>query len=147
MSLHLPQRAPRKHRAQDRIRQLEATVADQSMRLQAADKLIRNVLREKSDTYLDLRNAEQARDCADALAETRLQQIRDLQRKVDELTRRLEVQCLAESAATRTQEIDLRELQARFTDGPVVTLHHSPQATSPAHVPSCAKPGPAEGAA
>ncbi|MFE3678794.1 hypothetical protein [Streptomyces griseus] len=35
-----------------------------------------------------------------------------------------------------TAPIDVRDLQARFTAGPVVSLHHSPQAADPAHIPA-----------
>lgn len=35
-----------------------------------------------------------------------------------------------------TTPIDVRELRDRFNAGPVVTLHHSPQAANPAHVPA-----------
>ncbi|MER6601115.1 hypothetical protein [Streptomyces parvus] len=35
-----------------------------------------------------------------------------------------------------TAPIDVRELQARFAAGPVVSLHHSPQAADPAHIPA-----------
>lgn len=84
MTINLPgRRLPqRKHRAPDRIRQLEAQVTDLSTRLSAADQMIRTVLREKSDTYLDLRNAQQQLDCTNALAATRLLQIRALKATV-----------------------------------------------------------------
>ena len=35
-----------------------------------------------------------------------------------------------------TAPIDVRELRDRFNAGPVVTLHHSPQAENPTHVPA-----------
>lgn len=35
-----------------------------------------------------------------------------------------------------TAPIDVRELQARFTAGPVVSLRYSPQATDPTHIPA-----------
>lgn len=35
-----------------------------------------------------------------------------------------------------TAPIDVRELRTRFTAGPVVSLHHSPQAADPAHIPA-----------
>lgn len=41
-----------------------------------------------------------------------------------------------------TASIEYRTLRERFTAGPVVTLHRSPQAANPAHVPAWAlKPG------
>ena len=35
-----------------------------------------------------------------------------------------------------TTPIDVRELRDRFNAGPVVTLHHSPQAANPARIPA-----------
>lgn len=35
-----------------------------------------------------------------------------------------------------TAPIDVRELRNRFTAGPVVSLHHSPQAADPTHIPA-----------
>jgi seryl-tRNA synthetase len=34
-----------------------------------------------------------------------------------------------------TTPIDVRELRERFNTGPIVTLHHSPQAADPTHIP------------
>lgn len=53
-----------------------------------------------------------------------------MQRQIDDLTRRLTIGVLAEAAASQTQEIDARSLQARFADGPVVGLHNSPLAVT-----------------
>lgn len=75
----------------------------------------------------------QREDHADTVAriEARHTEITDeMQREIDDLTRRLEVQVLAEAAASQTQEIDAREIQARFADGRVVSLHHAPQAVT-----------------
>jgi uncharacterized coiled-coil DUF342 family protein len=58
--------------------------------------------------------------------------VAEMQQHINDLTRRLNVGVLAEAAASKTQEIDARELQARFAEGPVVSLHHSPQADVPA---------------
>ena len=58
--------------------------------------------------------------------------VAEMQQQINDLERRLEVGVLAEAAASKTQEIDARELQARFTEGPVVSLQHSPQADVPA---------------
>ncbi|MFI2349756.1 hypothetical protein ACH492_22415 [Streptomyces sp. NPDC019443] len=74
-----------KHRAPDRIAALEAEVADLKRRLASADQLIRTVIVEKSDTYLDLRNAEQARDCAQAAAAVKDLQLRDLHTRIRDL--------------------------------------------------------------
>jgi len=58
--------------------------------------------------------------------------VAEMQQHIDDLTRRLNIGVLAGAAASETQEIDASELQARFADGPVVSLHHSPQADVPA---------------
>lgn len=45
----------------------------------------------------------------------------------------------SDGADQATEPIDVRDLRARFAEGPVVTLHPSPQAAvDPAHVPSLA---------
>lgn len=49
-------------------------------------------------------------------------------REIDKLQRRIDVGIKAEHVIAKTQEIDTAELQQRFTAGPVVSLHHSPQA-------------------
>ena len=78
-------RTERKHRALDRIADLKTEVADLKRRLADADALIRRVMVEKSDTYLDLRNAEQARDCAQAAAAVKDVQIRELNHRIRDL--------------------------------------------------------------
>ena len=78
-------RTERKHRALDRIADLKAEVADLQRRLASADTLIRRVMVEKSDTYLDLRNAEQARDCAQAAVAVKDVQIRELNNRIRDL--------------------------------------------------------------
>ncbi|MFE3326831.1 hypothetical protein [Streptomyces sp. NPDC059176] len=135
------------HRADDKIAELRGDVLRLLNWQTAAQDYFAVLQQDRADVYAAWQYAEDKAARAEDIVVWQDARIRDLQRQVDELTRRLEVQCLAESAATRTQEIDLRELQARFTSGPVVSLHHSSQATSPAHVPSRAKPDPAEGAA
>jgi phage host-nuclease inhibitor protein Gam len=69
-------------------------------------------------------------DHADTVARIEAQHaavVAAMQQQIDDLTRRLQVGVLAEAAASKTQEIDVREAQARFAEGPVVSLHHSPQ--------------------
>ncbi|MEY9995812.1 hypothetical protein ABIE67_007844 [Streptomyces sp. V4I8] len=66
--------------------------------------------------------------------------VRGLEAQITRLERRLEVSVLAEAAAAQTQEIDLRTLQERFAEGPVVALNQTPQARrSPDHVPGWVK--------
>jgi len=87
VSITIPglRRTERKHRALDKVAELAAEVADLKRRLASADVLIRTVIVEKSDTYLDLRNAEQARDCAQAAVAVKDLQIRDLNNRIRDL--------------------------------------------------------------
>jgi chromosome segregation ATPase len=80
--------------------------------------------------------AEQgARAVAEADVEARDRWIKDMERELADARRRLDIGVLAEAAASRTQETDMRDLRDRFATGPVVTLNNSPQAASPTHVP------------
>lgn len=118
MSITIPGlrgRADRKHRAPDRIAALEAEVADLKRRLASADVLIRRVMVEKSDTYLDLRNAEQARDCAQAAAAVKDVQIRELNARIRDLE---EARGQAPAAPLVTA--------ARFDSGPVLRAGKRP---------------------
>lgn len=127
------------HRADDKIRELRADVLHLLNWQANAQDYFAILQTDRADVYAAWQYAEDKAARAEDVVVLQEARLRDLQRQVDELTRRLEVQCLAESAATTTQEIDLRDLQARFKDGPVVSLHHSPQATSPNHIPSWAR--------
>ncbi len=140
---------PRKvNRAEVKLRKTEAHLAavqaDNARLLNrqaAADDFFMVQAQLITDLEADVRRlreelaAEQgARAVADADVEARNRWIRDLEREVSELKRRLEVRTWAEAAAARTQEIDVRDLRERFATGPVVSLHHSPQAsTNPGH--------------
>ncbi|WP_406730945.1 hypothetical protein [Streptomyces sp. NBC_01794] len=81
----IPWKGTGTRRAPDRVAALEARVADLNRRLASADTLIRAVMVEKSDTYLDLRNAEQARDCAQADAAAKGVQNRELKQRIRDL--------------------------------------------------------------
>lgn len=133
---------PRKaNRAEIKLRKTEAHLAavqEDNVRLlnrqAAADDLIaRQAQRinrlEADDRDLRLRlTAEQGAHAADV--ETRNRWIRDLERQLADAARRLEIRTWAEAAAATTQEIDVRSLRERFASGPVVSLHHSPQAST-----------------
>jgi len=92
-------------------------------------KAARNQLQEQLDTagidlsgaLEDLRAAEQSIRHLDAVV-----LLRDME--IDKLNERIRVGIGAEHVIAKTQEIDTRELQDRFTEGPVVSLHHAPQA-------------------
>ncbi|WP_326739096.1 hypothetical protein [Streptomyces sp. NBC_01022] len=60
--------------------------------------------------------------------------LRDQQ--IDELAERIRIGIGAEHVIARTQEIDARDMQARFASGLVVTLARSPRAADPAHIPA-----------
>ena len=150
-------RAHGKHRKATRLElvekvgRLERELADRESLLREAATTLgetigeRNQLQDQLDEAgIELSGEREDHDQMVARIEARhTATVAEMQREIDDLTRRLEVQCLAEAAASKTQEIDAREIQARFADGPVVSLHHSPQAADPAHVPSWAKPDPA----
>lgn len=80
---------------------------------------------ELSGALEDLRAAKQSIRHLDAVV-----LLRDTE--IDKLNERIRVGIGAEHVIAKTQEIDARELQARFTEGPVVSLHHAPQADTPA---------------
>lgn len=123
-------------RTDSKITQLRADVSRLLNWKLAADDYFAILQQDRADVYAAWQYAEDEAARAGDIVVWQEAKLRDLRRQVDELTRRLEVQCLAESAATTTQEIDVREIQARFANGPVISLHHSPQAKNPAHVPS-----------
>ena len=164
MSIALPRirrdsKPQRKHRATDRIAELEAQHAaelaglrEENVRMhyfkQAADdhfmvmhQLVTDLEADVRRLRADLVDAQGARAVAEADVEARNAWIADLERQAAELRERLDVRTFAEAAAARTQEIDVRSLQERFATGPVVALHEAPlAATDPARVPD---PGPA----
>lgn len=115
MSITIPWKGTGTRRAPDRIAALEARVADLKRRLASADTLIRRVLVEKSDTYLDLRNAEQARDCATAAAAVKDVQIRELNARIRDL----------EEQRGETPEAPL-VTATRFDNGPVLRAGKRP---------------------
>ena len=150
-------RAHGKHRKATRLElvekvgRLERELAERESLLRAAAAELGQVVGERNqlqdqldEAGIELSGARE--DHAETVARIEARHaevIAEMQREIDDLTRRLDVGVLAEAAASKTQEIDAREIQERFADGPVVSLHHSPQAADPAHVPSWAKPEPA----
>jgi chromosome segregation ATPase len=138
------------HRADDRIAQLEDLIAqlrDENAthlnRQAAIDDYIKILQGDRNDVYAAWQFAEHGRQAAEAIVVDQERQIRDLKRQLGEAKRRLEVGVLAEAAAAQTQELDLRTLQERFAEGPVVALNQTPQARrSPDHVPGWVKDQP-----
>lgn len=142
---------PRKaNRAEAKIAQLEAHLAavqeDNAKLLNfraAADDHFMVMDQLTTDLQSDVRRltaqvAEEqgARAVAEADVEARDRWLKDSERELEDARRRLSISVLAESAAARTQEIDVREIRERFATGPVIALHNSPQAGDPAHVPA-----------
>lgn len=116
------------HRADDKIAELRDDVLRLLNWQTAAQDYFAILQNDRADVYAAWQYAEDKAARAEDIVVWQDAQLRDLEQQVVDLKRRLQVQCLAESAATTTQEIDVRDLQARFSDGPVVSLHHSPQA-------------------
>ena len=145
----------RKHRADDRIAEIEARHAadlaglrDENVRLHhfkaEADDHFMIMHQLVTDLEADVRRlraevaaAQGASAVAEADVEARNGWIKDLERQAADLRQRLDVSTFAEAAGARTQEIDVRSLQERFATGHVVALHEAPIAsTDPAHVPA-----------
>jgi chromosome segregation ATPase len=139
----LPTRRPRpvrKHRADDRIADLEAEAsalrkveAKLLKSLAAADEFFQQQDGNMTALEQELAAEKQARAVAEADVAVRDRWIADLQRELADTRKRMKVSALAETAATETQEID-PEVVARICGRPV-PLHLSPMA-NPANVPA-----------
>jgi negative regulator of replication initiation len=139
---HLPtlrQKPQPKHRADELIAELKAQHAAETATLRkenvkllkslaAADEFFEQQDRNMTLLETELAAEQRARAAADAEVEARGRWIGDLERKLAEAQRRLDVGVKAEYVIAKTQEIDVRPLRDRFTDGPVRSLHHSPRA-------------------
>ena len=127
-------RVPRKpkHRAIDEVERLKLHKTWADLLIASLKVQLDDLAHEHAETIarIDERHAEV---------------VRGLEAQVARLERRLEVGVLAEAVVTETQELDVRALQERFADGPVVALNQTPMARrSPGHVPGWVKdPGPA----
>lgn len=112
----IDRRPPRtRHRAIDEV--------DRQIALRAGADLLIKALRLQLD--------DQAREHADTVARIdarHAETVRGLEQQIADLQRRLDVGVKAEHVVAETQEIDVRDLDDRFRDGPVRSLHHSPQA-------------------
>jgi hypothetical protein len=124
-------------RAVDEVEELRAENVALLTRQAAADEhfmvldqLITGLEGDKRELQALLAAEQGARAVAEMDVETRGRWIADLESQVADLQRRLDIRGLAEAAAARTQELDVRSLRERFTAGQVVTLHHSPQAAA-----------------
>lgn len=127
------------HRAHDRIAELEALVADLRdenvvllNRQAAADDFF--MIQDQYTTDLEAELAQEKRAHANTRADlqARNRWVADLEGRLADAERRLEIRDLAETAVTKTQPIPVIT--------PVVPLHQSPMAvTDPGRAPSWAK--------
>ncbi|WP_405944695.1 hypothetical protein [Streptomyces sp. NBC_00932] len=146
-------RAPRRHRAADRVTELQA----ENLRLRDALTQLRTERREALDAggalRVDLADAERVAVCAlDELQDRTVERDR-LAEQNEGLRLRLAPYLAAEANAAAvtvppavrdttaiedqaTAPVDVRDVRARFADGPVVSLRYSPLAADPAHIPA-----------
>ncbi|MEU2996831.1 hypothetical protein [Streptomyces sp. NPDC006863] len=153
MSLNLGIRRPRKHRAVDAVANLRDENRRLLTQLVGAHDHIAIQEQQLADTRAKQAEAEQVVVCLAADLDERTAE-RDQARDDLAAARALLAPYLAADANANavtvpaperdttafedqaTTPIDVRELQARFTAGPVVSLHHSPQAADPTHIPA-----------
>lgn len=151
MSLTIPgrRRSHPKHRASDKVREL-------THRQTAADAYFKTLRQDIADMHTAWKNAERAAANAEDLVALQAVNLQNANGRVAELEAQLAAQTAElnelrafkatvqavtvppmvrdtrNGADQNTTPIDVSELQARFTSGPVVRLHHSPQAVPPA---------------
>jgi predicted nucleic acid-binding Zn-ribbon protein len=136
MTLTLPWQGTGSHRAVDQLAVVNAENAKLRARQAEADRYFNQIIADNADVHALWQYAEHKAACAENVVVCQEATIRDLERQISELKERLTVAVKADAAAARTQEIDVRSLTERFASGPVVSLHHSPQAAvDPAHIP------------
>ncbi|MEU0783453.1 hypothetical protein ABZ341_18005 [Streptomyces sp. NPDC006173] len=165
MSLTIPfvgRRDRRRHSPDQVIRKLREDIAKLMNRQAAADDFFVILTADREHVYAAWEFAETARQeaemvaaCLQAERDELLEECAEWRVEAQTLSARLAPFLAAEANATRvtvpqmvrdtsafedqaTAPIDVRELRERFASGPVVSLHHSPQAGNPAHVPSWA---------
>lgn len=141
----------------DALREENRKLLDRQL---AADDYFAILTQDRNDVYAAWEFAEQARQEAEMVAACIQAERDEWKAEALALRARFGPQIAAEANATRvtvpqmvrdtsafedqaTAPIDVRELRERFASGPVVSLHHSPQAANPAHVPAWAVPEPA----
>ncbi|MGW1744504.1 hypothetical protein ACWCRD_02580 [Streptomyces sp. NPDC002092] len=109
-------RVPRtRHRAVDEVERQQAL-------RHGADLLIKGLRLQLEEQ--EARHAEVVARIDERHAEV----VRGLEQQVADLERRLDIRAFAEAAAAKTQELDVRSLQERFADGPVLALNQTPMA-------------------
>lgn len=160
MSFSLIPRTKPKHRAADKVAELKRQLKDQQAetvsafgQLIGAADTIATLEADLADVRVKRAEAEQVVVCLaadlDERTEERDQALADVAALRAQLAPYLAAEANANAITVPTAErdttafedqatapIDVRELQARFTAGPVVSLHHSPQAADPTHIPA-----------
>ncbi|MFJ6729451.1 hypothetical protein ACIQPQ_31565 [Streptomyces sp. NPDC091281] len=121
-------RGPGRRRAVDEVERLRIREA-------AADDFIAFISGQLTLVSGELTDERERRTTAEAELEQAEKAIRLRDEEIARLKRTAAVRAHAENVVTATQELDVRSLRARFADGPVRSLHHSPQA----HVPAWAR--------
>jgi anti-sigma factor ChrR (cupin superfamily) len=139
VTITMPWQGTGTRRAVDRLAIAEAENLRLTARQAEADRFFDQIMADNKDVHALWRYAEGKAASAEKVVVCQEATIRDLERQIRELEERLTVAVKADAAGSRTQEIDVRSLTERFATGPVVSLHHSPQAASPAHVPAWVK--------
>ncbi|WP_097982860.1 hypothetical protein [Streptomyces sp. f150] len=153
MSLTLGIRRPRKHRAVDEVGRLREENHRLLTQLFGARDHIAIQDQQLADVRAKRAEAEQVVVCLDADLRDRTTERDQARDEIRQLHAQLAPYLAADANANAvtvppaerdttafedqaTAPIDVRELQARFTAGPVVSLHHSPQAADPTHIPA-----------
>jgi len=158
---------PRKaNRAETKLRKVEdqlAAVRQDNVKLltrqAAADDYFALLIQDRDQVYGAWQFAEQKRQDAETVAVCALEESARLTAELTWWREKFGQQVADEANAhavdvppairpisgpedEATGPIDVRDLRARFAGGPVVSLHHSPQAVRPDHIPSWAETTP-----
>lgn len=105
-------KGPGRRRAVDEVERLREDNIRLLNRQAAADDYFAILAQDRREVYEAWQFAEYGRQAAEAIVVDQERQIRDLKRQLADTQRRLEVGVLAEAAASKTQEIDVRPLWA-----------------------------------
>lgn len=147
MSLTIPGRRRQhpKHKASERLSSLEIEYRRIKAVVAGADAEFIRLRHRAAEAEIvadcTLRNLEDVTEERDALAaevaelKDRLAPLEAAEANRQAVTVPPMVRDTSDGADQNTTPIDVRTLRERFAAGPVLHLHHSPQATDPAHIP------------
>lgn len=160
MSIVIPwKRGNGSHRIADRARRLSEENTQLLNRQVAADKHFADLMDDNARLHTDLGAAEYKAASANDLIALQDMTLRCANERVAEVEAELAAQTAelnelrafkataeavtvppmvrdtSDGADQNTTPIDVRTLRERFAAGPVLHLHHSPQAADPAHIP------------